>query len=70
MGLVLSILRSSYGQVATKRVLDRTPMIDGWQVYRTLSKKLQEALGCVTDDVLHKCLVDSPETLEEYQDLT
>ena len=65
----MELVLSSYGQVATKRVLDRTPMIC-WQVCRTLSKKLQEALGCVTDDVLQKCLVDSPETLETYQHLT
>jgi hypothetical protein len=65
----MELVLSSYGQVATKRVVDRTPMIC-WQACRTLSKKLQEALGCVTDDVLHKCLVDSPETMEKYQDLT
>ena len=65
----MELVLHSYGQVATKRVLDRTPMIC-WQAFRTLPRKLQEVLGCVTDDVLAKCFLDSPTTLRRHEDLS
>jgi hypothetical protein len=64
----MELVLSCYGQVATQRVLDRTPQIC-WQACRSLSKALQEELGCVTDDVLETCLWESPATKKKFQDL-
>ena len=65
----LELVLSTYGEVATKRVLDRSPMIC-WQVCRTLTKKLQDAMGCATDEELQQSLQDSPDTIEKYEDLS
>jgi Dynamin central region/Dynamin family len=64
----MELVLSCYGQVATQRVLDRTPQIC-WQACRSLSKSLQEELGCMTDDVLETCLWESPATKKKFQDL-
>jgi hypothetical protein len=64
----MELVLSSYGKVATQRVLDRTPQIC-WQTCRRLPASLQEALGSVTDDILEKCLWESPESKTKYQEL-
>jgi FKBP-type peptidyl-prolyl cis-trans isomerase (trigger factor) len=64
----MELVLSCYGQVATQRVLDRTPQIC-WQTCRNLSKTLAEELGCVTDDVLETCLWESPSTKKKFHDL-
>ncbi|KAG7346683.1 dynamin central region-domain containing protein [Nitzschia inconspicua] len=64
----MELVLSSYGRVATQRVLDRTPQIC-WQTCRKLPGSLQECLGSVTDDILEKCLWESPESKEKYQDM-
>jgi muramidase (phage lysozyme) len=64
----MELVLSSYGKVATQRVLDRTPQIC-WQTCRKLPGSLQESLGGVTDDILEKCLWESPESKEKYQDM-
>lgn len=64
----MELVLSCYGQVATQRVLDRTPQIC-WQACRSLSKSLQEELGCVTDDILETCLWESPASKKKFQNL-
>lgn len=65
----MELVLSCYGQVATQRVLDRTPQIC-WQTCRTLPKVLQEELGCTTDDVLETCLWESPASKKKFHDLS
>lgn len=65
----MELVLSCYGQVATQRVLDRTPQIC-WQACRTLPKILQEELGCTTDDVLETCLWESPASKKKFHDLS
>jgi len=65
----MELVLSCYGQVATQRVLDRTPQIC-WQACRSLAKALQQELGCVTDDVMETCLWESPATKKKFQELT
>jgi hypothetical protein len=65
----MELVLSCYGKVATQRVLDRTPQIC-WQTCRSLPGKIQEELGCVTDDVLETCLWESPESRERFHALT
>ncbi|KAL3917097.1 MAG: hypothetical protein SGILL_004872 [Bacillariaceae sp.] len=62
----MELVLSSYGKVATQRVLDRSPQIC-WQSCRKLPASLQDALGSVTDDILEKCLSESPATKSKYQ---
>jgi len=64
----MELVLSCYGQVATQRVLDRTPQMC-WQTCRSLPKALQEELGCITDDVLETCLWESPVTRRKFHDL-
>jgi fructose-1,6-bisphosphatase len=64
----MEMVLSSYGRVATQRVLDRTPQIC-WQTARSLPNALQEELGSVTDDILEKCLWESPESKQKYQEM-
>ena len=64
----MEMVLSSYGKVATQRVLDRTPQIC-WQTCRKLPDALQEELGGITDDILEKCLWESPESKEKYQEM-
>lgn len=64
----MEMVLNGYGKVATQRVLDRTPQIC-WQTCRKLPGSFQEALGSVTDDILEKCLWESPESKEKYQDM-
>jgi hypothetical protein len=65
----LELILSCYGKVATQRVLDRTPMIC-WQVCRSLKPKLEQALGCVTDETLQEFLWESPATLSKMETTT
>ena len=65
----MELVLSCYGKVATQRVLDRTPQLC-WQTCRQLPSKVQEELGCITDDVLEKCLWESPASREKYLELT
>jgi len=62
----MEIVLESYGQVATKRVVDRTPMIC-WEIFRSLADVIQEALWSTTDDMLLQCTQDSPGFLQKYQ---
>ncbi|KAL3940118.1 MAG: hypothetical protein SGBAC_005279 [Bacillariaceae sp.] len=64
----MELVLSSYGKVATQRVLDRTPQIC-WQTVRTLPKVLLEELGSVTDDILETCLWESPASRLRYEEL-
>jgi hypothetical protein len=64
----MELVLSSYGKVATQRVLDRTPQIC-WQTCRKLPALLQESLGSVTDHILEKCMWESPESKDKYQDM-
>jgi GTPase SAR1 family protein len=50
----MEIVLESYGQVATRRVIDRSPMIC-WEVFRSLAKSVQESLWDVTDEKLVQC---------------
>jgi hypothetical protein len=53
----MEIVLESYGKVATKRVIDRTPMIC-WEIFRSLSDSIQENLWNATDDtLLHQCRI-------------
>jgi hypothetical protein len=65
----LELILSCYGKVATQRVLDRTPMIC-WQVCRSLKPKLEQALGCVTDETLQEFLWESPAILLKMETTT
>lgn len=64
----MEMVLASYGQIATRRVIDRTPMI-GWEVFRSLTAALQESLWSVTDDVLAECLRDTSESARRYEEL-
>ncbi|CAB9528450.1 Interferon-induced GTP-binding protein [Seminavis robusta] len=64
----MEIVLEAYGCVATKRVVDRTPMIC-WQVFRSLSSSIQDSLWSVTDETLSECMRESPEFEKEYGQL-
>jgi GTP-binding protein EngB required for normal cell division len=64
----MEIVLESYGQVATRRVIDRSPMIC-WEVFRSLASSIQEALWCVTDVTLMECMEESREFLEKHNAL-
>jgi len=53
----MELILASYGEIATRRVLDRTPMI-GWDVLRSLANAVQERLLSheITDEDLSQCL--------------
>jgi hypothetical protein len=62
----MEIVLESYGQVATRRVIDRTPMIC-WEVFRSLAKSVQESLWDVTDETLVQCTQKTPDYAEKYR---
>lgn len=62
----MEMVLASYGQIATRRVIDRTPMI-GWEVFRSLTSSLQESLWSVTDDDLSDCFRDDAELVRQYE---
>jgi len=63
----MEFILSSYGKMATRRIMDRMPMIC-WQTCRTLKRNLQDMLlGGVTDSALEtKYFADSPAVLEKH----
>jgi hypothetical protein len=63
------IVLEAYGKVATKRVIDRTPMIC-WEVFRSLTSSIQESLWNATDDTLAESMKDTPEFTVRYKTLT
>jgi predicted transcriptional regulator len=65
----MEIVLESYGKVATKRVIDRTPMIC-WEIFRSLSDSIQENLWNATDDTLAASMQDTAEFAEKYKQLT
>jgi hypothetical protein len=62
----MEIVLESYGQVATKRVIDRSPMIC-WEVFRSLAKTVQESLWDVTDEMLVHCTQKTLDNEEKYR---
>ena len=64
----MELVLESYGKIATRRVLDRSPMIC-WEALRNLGDAIQDSLWSVTDDVLWECMQDSPEFVSQYQAL-
>ena len=65
----MEIVLEAYGHVATKRVIDRTPMIC-WVLVRSLSSSIQESLWNVTDETLSDCMQVSAEFAKAHQALT
>ena len=64
----MELVLESYGTIATRRVLDRTPMIC-WNVFRTFASLLSNRLAAVTDVDLTTALVERPDLAEQYQTL-
>lgn len=65
----MEIVLESYGQVATRRVIDRTPMIM-WEVCRSLAKTVQDSLWAVTDDTLMQYMQETLEFAARYKALS
>ena len=65
----MEIVLEAYGKVATKRVVDRTPMIC-WQVFRSLSSSIQDSLWSVTDEALAEYMQEASEFTRQYNELT
>jgi GTPase SAR1 family protein len=65
----MEIVLESYGKVATKRVVDRTPMIC-WEVFRSLVPAIQESLWSITDTELDQSMEDSDDFLQQHKTLT
>jgi hypothetical protein len=65
----MEIVLDAYGSVATRRVVDRTPMIC-WDVFRSLPSAIQDSLGRVADDALHKFMQEDPKFLKEHKEVT
>ena len=59
----MELVLASYGQVATRRVVDRTPMIC-WEVVRSLAGALQEALW--NDETFLANMQERPEFAAEH----
>jgi GTP-binding protein EngB required for normal cell division len=62
----MEIVLESYGQVATRRVIDRSPMIC-WELFRSLAKSVQESLWDVTDEMLVHCTQKTLDNEEKYR---
>jgi len=65
----MEIVLESYGTVATKRVIDRTPMIC-WEVFRSVVPSIQETLWNITDKQLEETMQDSKEFAKRYKEVT
>ena len=61
----MEIILKSYGTVATKRVLDRIPMIS-WEIFRSLTTTVQDSLWSVKDETIHGCMQETPEFTAKY----
>ncbi|KAL7574416.1 hypothetical protein ACA910_015792 [Epithemia clementina (nom. ined.)] len=64
----MELILESYGTIATRRVLDRTPMIC-WHVFRSFSSLLSNRLAAVTDSDLTAALVERTELTEQFHAL-
>lgn len=64
----MELILESYGKIATKRVMDRTPMIC-WEVMRSIPVVVQESLWRVTDDQLISCMQELPGHAEKVTKL-
>lgn len=60
---------SSYGEVATRRVMDRVPMIC-WESFRQLTARLQDTLWSITDEALEEHMQDTPEFARKHNYMT
>ena len=60
----MEIALESYGQIATRRMIDRSPM-NCWEVFRSLVTSVQEALWKVTDEMLVVCMQETNEFAEQ-----
>ena len=65
----LEVVLEAYGSVATRRVVDRTPMIC-WEVFRSFSNAIQDSLWNVTDDILHRFMQEDPKFVTRYNAAT
>ena len=65
----MELVLESYGKVATKRVIDRTPMIC-WEIFRSLSSTVQDSLWDITDEELDEALHDKPEFANSRKELS
>ncbi len=60
----MEIVLENYGLVATRRVMDRSPMIC-CALFRMLAKSVQESLWDVTDEMLVHCTQKTFDNNEE-----
>ncbi|KAI2512897.1 Dynamin [Fragilaria crotonensis] len=65
----MEIVLESYGKIATKRVIDRSPMIC-WEVFRSLVPTIQDTLWNITDAELEQAMADTEEFTEKHKALT
>jgi hypothetical protein len=65
----MEIVLESYGKVATKRVIDRSPMIC-WEVFRSLVPSIQETLWNMTDAELEQAMIDTEEFTQRHKALS
>jgi GTPase SAR1 family protein len=56
----------SYGKIATRRMIDRTPMI-AWDVFRSITTSIQDSLWNITDETLQQCMKESTEFATQYR---
>jgi interferon-induced GTP-binding protein Mx1 len=61
----MEIILESYGKIATRRVLDRSPMIC-WEVLRSLIPAIQESFWSVSEEELIECTQDQEDTRTKY----
>ena len=64
----MEIVLEAYGEIATRRVQDRTPMIC-WQVFRTFTNLLSNRLAAVTDHDLNEAMSERSSFAKEYYGL-
>lgn len=64
----MEIVLEAYGQVATKRVIDRTPMVC-WECVRSLTSSIQESLWSVTDETLEGAMKETTGFAAKYEAL-
>lgn len=57
-----------YGEIATRRAIDRFPMIS-WGLFRSLPDTIRDALWSVTDEVLMQCMQQTDSFITEHQAL-
>ena len=65
----MEMVLESYGKIATKRVIDRSPMIC-WEVFRSLVPTIQETLWKMTDAELEEAMADAAEFSDKHKALT